>query len=158
MTLPASARVLIDRLDLHPHPEGGWYRETWRSMHRVPTPYGERAAGTAIHFLIGGQVVSRLHRLRQDEIWFHHDGPGLTLHQIAPEGEHTAHVLAADGQPQCVVPAGTWLGAEAPDGWALVGCACMPGFEFDDLEFATRDGLIAQFPAHAELVRRLTPA
>jgi uncharacterized protein len=155
--LPDEARALIDRHGLQPHPEGGWFRETWRAANQVPTPFGRRAAGTVIAFLIGGEHVSRLHRLRQDEIWFHHAGRGLVLHLIAPSGDHASHELSAEGSLQIVVPAGTWLGAEASDGWALVGCACMPGFDFADLELADRDRMLARYPQHAELIGRLTP-
>ena len=82
MSLPSAARELIDRHELQPHPEGGWYRETWRASQTVPSPFGERPAGTLILYLIGGEAISRLHRLRQDEIWCHHAGPGLTLHVL----------------------------------------------------------------------------
>jgi hypothetical protein len=155
--LPDTARALIDRHGLQPHPEGGWFRETWRAAHQVPTPFGRRPAGTVIAFLIGGEHVSRLHRLHQDEVWLHHAGPGLVLHLITPGGDHASHELSAEGSLQVVVPAGTWLGAEAPDGWALVGCACMPGFDFADLELGERDRLVARYPQHAHLIDRLTP-
>ncbi len=153
--LAAEARRLRDRLALVPHPEGGWYRETWRSTQTVGTPWGDRPAGTSILYLLAGGQVSRPHRLRMDEMWSFHAGTGLLLHLFRPGGEHAAHRLAPGAELQVTVPAGVWMGAETDGGWALVGCACAPGFTFDDLTFAEPAALLAGWPTAAAASRRL---
>lgn len=150
---PAAARW-IRSLGLTPHPEGGHYRETYRGAGNV---------STAIYFLLEGRQVSRLHRIRSDELWHLYAGGPLTVSAIAPAGTLTEFTLGGDldaGQaPQGVVPAGHWFGAvlAAPDTFALVGCTVAPGFDFADLELARREALLAAFPQHAALIERLTP-
>ncbi len=162
---------LIARLDLQPHPEGGYFRETYRAAHEVtadalPPGYsGPRALSTAIYFLLVGDQVSRLHRLRGDEVWHHHAGCGLTLHLFAaatgyvrrrlgpgPAGGGAAHQL-----PQIVVPAGSWFGAtvDQEHSFALVGCTMAPGFDFADFELADRAALRKQYPDHVDVIERL---
>ncbi|MDY0110635.1 MAG: cupin domain-containing protein [Candidatus Krumholzibacteria bacterium] len=155
MPLPEAARRLCDAHALMPHPEGGWFRETWRAGLTVPTPWGERPAGTSILYLLTGGQVSRPHRLRQDEIWLFQAGTGLLLHLFAPQGRHVVHRLGPEHTLQVAVPAGVWMGAETDGGWGLVGCACAPGFEFDDLTFAARADLLADWPAAAATIERL---
>ena len=150
---PAAARW-IRSLGLTPHPEGGHYRETYRGSGKV---------STAIYFLLEGRQVSRLHRIRSDELWHHYAGGPLTVSAIAPTGSLTEFTLGDDldaGQaPQGVVPAGHWFGAAlaSPETYALVGCTVAPGFDFTDLELAHREALVAEFPQHAALIERLTP-
>ena len=157
----------IRHLDLQPHPEGGCYREVYRSGESIEAGLPERFNGsrvfcTSIYFLMQDQQVSRLHRIRQDEVWHYHDGGGLRVHVIRPDGTHCPFDLGRDldaGQrPQAVVEAGCWFGAEliAQAPFALVGCTVAPGFEFDDFELADRERLIKQFPDHASLIERLT--
>ena len=129
MTDP-TARDLIDRLGMQPHPEGGWYAETWRA----PAPDGERATSTAIHFLLEEGQRSHWHTVDAAEIWCHHAGAPVRL-RLSADGEAvTDHVLGSDvmaGQePQVVVPEGHWQAAEATEGWSLVTCAVAPGFTF----------------------------
>jgi len=162
----ASAADWIDRLNLEPHPEGGYYRETYRSdteLSEEALPHrfdGARNAAALIYFLLPGEAVSALHRIRQDEAWHFYDGAPLTLHQIAPDGTYAACTLGAASEPcfQTVVPAGTWFGAtvDDPEGYALVGCTTAPAFDFADFELAERAALCEAFPEHAPLVRRLT--
>ena len=164
-----SAEEWIEALQLKPHPEGGFYREVYRSMSEVEadalpdrfkTP---RVHSTSIYFLLRAGDVSRLHRIRQDEIWHFHDGDGAIVHRIDADGHSTRHALGRDPNaaqsPQVVIPAGEWFGGEvAPGGsFVLVGCTVAPGFEFEDLEMADRAELSARFPQHAELIERLTP-
>ncbi|WP_420144255.1 cupin domain-containing protein [Sphingobium sp.] len=123
-------RRLIEALALAPHPEGGWYRKTWRAT----APAGERAGGTAILFLLEAGQRSHWHRVDAAEHWLWHAGAPLTL-SIAPPGEQAHdHVLGPDilnGQmPQILVPADYWQAASPLDGWALVSCTVTPGFEF----------------------------
>ena len=122
-----SAAQIIQTLGLQRHPEGGWYRETWRA----DAPPGERASATAIHFLLDLGERSHWHRVDAAELWFWHAGAPLTL-SIAPDadGPIDAVTLGPDllaGQaPQAIVPPGHWQAAEALGGWALVSCVVSP--------------------------------
>ena len=162
------AAELITRLNLARHPEGGWYRETYRATGVIPGDLlPERCAGarsfcSAIYFLLERGDISALHRIRSDELWHFYAGASLTVHVITPRGEYHPLRLGADiaaGESfQAVVPAGCWFGAEVPAGGAfsLVGCTVAPGFDFADFEMGNRDLLLRQFPAHAGIIRRLT--
>lgn len=147
---------LIAALDLAPHPEGGWFKETWRSPVTVATERGERAAGTSILYLVGGGAVSRLHRLAWDEVWHRHRGDPLNLYLLGRDGVET-RTLDPE-HPQVTVPAGTWFGAACAveGGWTLAGCTMAPGFDPDDFEMGSRETLLAAHPDHADLVIRLT--
>jgi uncharacterized protein len=136
---------LAELLDLEPHPEGGWYRQTWRSAESFTPPGypGERSAATAIYFLLHPGEQSRWHVVRSDEIWlWHHGGPlelrlGGTRDEPAAPSEQTVTVLGCDldgGQrPQILVPGGTWQTATPPgDKPVLVSCIVAPGFDFAD--------------------------
>ena len=144
-------QALIDRLELIPHPEGGWYRETWRSPIEVepealPAGYpGKRVVMTSIHYLLPTGARSALHRVRSEELWLHHQGDDLVLGiGASPDSANDPSRLRRLGQGesaslQMIVPAGHWQKAEAvegPAGYALVGCVVAPGFEFEDFEMA----------------------
>lgn len=122
---------IIAALGLTPHPEGGWYRETWRAA----AGPGARAAGTAIHFLLEAGQRSHWHRVDADELWLWHAGHPLELHVAADAGATPVvtrlggDVLAGDA-PQLLVPATQWQATEAQHGWALVSCVVVPGFDF----------------------------
>lgn len=123
-------------LDLRPHPEGGWYAETYRHSGTVDTPAGVRSLGTAIHFLLLPGEASAWHRVGSDELWFHHRGGPLRLWTgDAPESA-TEHLLGSDleaGQrPQLLVPGGAWQAARPVDQAVLVSCVVVPGFDFAD--------------------------
>lgn len=155
------AAAVISALGLQPHPEGGWYRETYRAALTVALGPDTRAASTAIYYLLAHGDRSRLHRIRSDELWHHHAGTALTIHVFGPAGYTALPLgtdLAAGERPQHCVRAGEWFGAtvDQPGGWALVGCTVAPGFEFADLEFADRAELTAAHPDHADLLTRLT--
>jgi predicted cupin superfamily sugar epimerase len=136
---------LAEQLDLQPHPEGGWYRETWRSAHTVqPEGYpGDRASATGIYFLLNPGERSRWHVVRSDEIWLWHAGGPLALRLggADPAGPDETQVielvlgmdLAAGQQPQLRVSAGVWQAAEPAAGEpVLVSCIVSPGFDFAD--------------------------
>lgn len=138
------ARALIDRLGLAPHPEGGWYRETWRA----DAAAGARAAGTAILFLLEQGQRSHWHRVDATEIWFWHAGHPLRLLTAPNErgpgwpngggpgrGGTVSEVLLggdimAGQSPQALVPADHWQATQADAGWGLVSCTVTPGFDF----------------------------
>lgn len=151
---------LIQTLQLAPHPEGGWFRETYRAAQQDAAG---RAASTLIYFLLLPGQVSKLHRIDADESWHLYLGGPLLIHQLdAATGAVRATVLGAGiGQgerPQHVVPAGCWFGAELAPGapFALVGCAVAPGFEFDHFELARREQLLPRFARARPLIERLT--
>ncbi len=159
------AAALVKLLALSPHPEGGFYRETWRSpLTLAALPHGSaRAASTAIYFLLPAGVFSAFHRVASDEAWHHYDGDPLDLHEIDDAGTHTVVALGREvgrGQrPQHVVPAGRWQAATPRgDRYALCGCTVAPGFDFRDFEMPARAELVRRFPQHAALITRLTRA
>ena len=159
------ARAVIERLALAPHPEGGFFRETFRAPLVVPTAAGERAASTAIYFLLPAGAFSALHRVRSDEVWHHYDGDPVAIHLLheAPRTspQHTVLMLGRDivsGQaPQVVVPAGVWQAA-VPIGnrYALCGCTVAPGFDFADFEMPTRAELVSRMPAWRDVIGELS--
>ena len=127
----------IEALGLAPHPEGGWYRETWRG---APGP-DSRASGTAILFLLDVGQSSHWHRVDATEIWFWHAGSPLMLRQaVSDMGPVAERRLGPDVEGgecvQAIVPAGTWQAARTTEGWALVSCVVVPGFEFSGFTLA----------------------
>jgi predicted cupin superfamily sugar epimerase len=129
------AREVIERLRLEPHPEGGWYRETWRAAESA----AGRSAGSAILFLLVEGAVSRWHRVDADEVWAWHAGAPLEL-AISSGGAAEPVRLGMDAArgevPQAVVPAGAWQSGRALGAWALVSCIVVPGFTFEGFEMA----------------------
>lgn len=133
-----TADEVIRRLKLKPHPEGGWYRETWRSEAALPDG---RAAGTSILFLLEAGQRSHWHRVDAEEVWIFQGGAALKLMTALPgEAVVETRLGAAPGQsPQHVVRAGEWQAAEADRGWTLVACVVVPGFRFEGFELAPPD-------------------
>lgn len=155
----SEAQRLITDLQLVPHPEGGYYRETYRSADRVTTPRGTtRSALTTILFLLTGEQFSAFHRLTSDEIWHFYRGDSLSIEIIDAAGRHERRVLGTGGPWQTAVPAGAHFASHVgnPLGYALVGCDVAPGFEFSDFFLATRSVLIASYPQHAPLIVKFT--
>ncbi|MDX2274839.1 MAG: cupin domain-containing protein [Hyphomonadaceae bacterium] len=141
------ARALIQKLDLAPHPEGGWYRETWRSE----THIGGRAIGTAIIFLLEHGQRSAWHQVDADEFWLWHTGAPLALRIGDSACEKVDAILLGPDvltgqQPQARVPTHAWQAAHAAQGWSLVSCLVVPGFEFAGFKLAPTD-LAAQLDA-----------
>jgi hypothetical protein len=131
---PETAEEIIRHLDLKPHPEGGFYRETWRETRAD----GGRASGTAIYFLLPGGVENRWHRVDAAEIWHFYAGAPLELSIERADGAAEKRVLGTallDGEePQLEVPAGAWQRARSLGRWTLVGCTVSPGFLFERFE------------------------
>lgn len=159
--MDTKAAALVRALELLPHPEGGFYRESFRAplvLDGLPHGAG-RAASTAIYYLLPAGARSLFHRVRSDELWHFYAGEPLELHLVGADGTHTAHVLGRDieggERPQIAVPAGT-LQAAAPLGrFTLCGCTVAPGFDFADWELMKREVLTARYPEHAALFERL---
>ena len=132
-----TAERIITELGLAPHPEGGWYRQTW-AAEAAP---GERPAGTSILFLLKAGERSHWHRVDAAEIWHFHAGAPLRLLVAeSAAGPAARHLLGPDvlsGQrPQFVVPAGHWQSAQSTGAYSLVGCTVSPGFRFEGFELA----------------------
>jgi predicted cupin superfamily sugar epimerase len=123
-------------LDLQPHPEGGWYAETYRHVDGVERPEGERSLGTAIYFLLLPGESSAWHRVTSDELWFHHRGGPLRLFIGDAPDSYVEHRLGSDTvvgeRPQLLVPGGAWQAARPVDEAVLVSCVVVPGFDFAD--------------------------
>ena len=159
---------IVKSLDLQRHPEGGFFKETYRSSGTISpsdlpaTIETPRNYSTCIYFLLTSDNFSAFHKIHQDEIWHHYKGAKLVLHCISPQGEYRSIDIGSDlnqGQvPQFVVPAGHYFAAEIPhpDSYALSGCTVSPGFDFQDFSMPTRMELTDMFPQHAEIISRLS--
>lgn len=136
-----SADDIILLLDLAPHPEGGFFRETFRDS--VTTGHGNRAISTAIYFLLRDGEQSRWHTVDAVEIWHHYAGASLALEIASPNGCAERYQLGlnfrAGERPQVVVPRGHWQRAMSQGDWTLVGCTVAPGFEFAGFHLAPND-------------------
>lgn len=164
----SAAERWIEELQLRPHPEGGYFRETYRCEESIAQAHlpgrftGDRSFSTAIYFLLKGTDFSALHRIRQDEVWHFYDGSTLTVDVIDSAGNHAALRLGKEirvgEQPQAVVKAGCLFGASLsdPNSYVLVGCTVAPGFDFDDFTMPTREELCTQYPQHRHIIERLT--
>lgn len=144
MTMHPRASELIRILDLQPHPEGGFYRETWRSPARVHSAgRPERSALTTIYFLLAEGSFSAWHRVLSDEAWHLYEGGPLELLLAPPDPgtihRHTLGQISAHEQPVLTVPAGWWQAARPLGPYALCGCTVAPGFEFEDFTFLRDD-------------------
>lgn len=160
----------IRQLALEPHPEGGYYRQTYRAdmvlpKHGLPLQFpGSRPASTAIYFLLAEKNFSAFHRLRSDELWHFYIGEALRVHIIEPDGRYSQIQLGnhpeAGETLQAVVRAGCWFASQVADGksFALVGCTVAPGFDFEDFELAKRDELAHTYPQHRQLIDQWTRA
>lgn len=159
-SMPAAADLVRD-LQLLPHPEGGYFRETYRAAHADAQG---RAASTMIYFLLPAGEVSRLHRIDADEGWHHYLGGTLEIFELDEAAPGTPRVtrlgkdLGRGEVPQHVVPAGRWFGAAPAAGvpYVLVGCTVAPAFEFARFELGERARLLARFPDAADVVTKLT--
>ena len=159
---------IIDYLGLIPHPEGGYFKETYRSGHilkgsALPANMkGDRNCSTAIYYLLTSDSFSAFHRIKQDEIWHFYAGSPIEIHMINNDGEYNKICLGlelAKGVfPQFTVAANTWFAANIKDNnsYGLVGCTVSPGFDFKDFELGSRDELSRQFPLHKEVIQRYT--
>lgn len=166
MTHP-QAQSFVDQLGLLPHPEGGWFKETYRSSGSVPSSVlkdfnGIRSYSTAIYFLLTEENFSAFHRIKSDEMWHFYAGDGLLIHEFTSIGTYIEHRLglnfAMSQKPQLVILANSWFASEvvANGSWCLVGCTVSPGFDFADFELAKKADLVEAYPNHELLISRLT--
>lgn len=158
----------IKQLALQPHPEGGYYRETFRSDEHIPKIglperfTTDRAFATSIYFLLTASASSNFHCLQSDELWYFHTGSPVTLHNLSDDHGYTTTSLGPaidEGHTFfALMRAGTWFGAtvDRADGFALVSCVVTPGFDFSDFVLATRAQLIKEFPLYEGIIDKLT--
>lgn len=160
--------TIVDKLDLKPHPEGGYFKETYRSAGAIEAESldarytSERNYSTCIYFLLTSDNFSAFHRIKQDEIWHFYNGSPIRLHMITESGTYSKQLIGKDitkGElPQFVVPGGYWFASEVVDkeSYALTGCTVSPGFSFEDFELKSQKELTALFPSHATVIAKLT--
>jgi uncharacterized protein len=163
-----SASYWVEKYDMQPHPEGGYFVETYRSAEVIPSAAlptrfsGARCFATGIYFLLENHHFSALHRIQSDELWhFYAGGP---LHVYVIHADNRLEIIQLGNNPdagevfQAMVPAGAWFGSKpAPDSaYSLVGCTVAPGFDFADFEMATRETMLRNYPQHEAVIQLLT--
>lgn len=157
-----------EKLNMNVHPEGGFFKETYRSDESVHSKHlperftGDRNFSTSIYYLLENDQYSRLHRIKSDEMWHFYDGSGLNIFEIDANGNAAVHKLGLnieEGQsPQVLIKAGNWFGAKVnrPESFCLAGCTVSPGFDFEDFELGERNFLLEKFPQHIKIIEQLT--
>jgi predicted cupin superfamily sugar epimerase len=160
----------IEKLELKRHPEGGYFRETYRShevisKQALPERFnGDRVFSTCIYFLLNKNEYSAFHTVQQDEVWHFYEGSSLTIHIINQKGDYCPVKLGKDienGESfQAIVRAGCWFAAAVnnQEAYSLVGCTVAPGFDFADFEMAERNRLVDKYPEHRKLIEKYTIA
>ena len=163
-----TVETLVKELDLLPHPEGGYYKETYRSEGKITQSClsldfkGDRNMATGIYFLIEKGNFSALHKIKSDETWHFYYGDALEVIEINEQGNLTITQIGSNilkGETfQYTVKADTWFGSRVSDNgnFSLVGCTVYPGFDFNDFELANREVLIKLFPNHKNIITELT--
>lgn len=151
----------VEKLKLLAHPEGGFYKETYRSSIEIDSfkPNVKRNLSTAIYFLITKGNFSAFHKIKSDEMWHFYEGDSLMVHIIHPNGKYEWMKIGLDiengEQPQGIVPANAWFASETNGDYSLVGCTVAPGFDFADFELAKEIELSHSFPQHQKIIERL---
>lgn len=160
--------TLVKELDLLPHPEGGFYKETYRSEGKItqaclsPNFSGDRNMATGIYFLIEKGNFSALHKIKSDETWHFYYGDALEVIEINEQGKlnitHIGSNILKGETFQYTVKANTWFGSRVSGNgsFSLVGCTVYPGFDFNDFELAKQQDLIQLFPQHQTIIKELT--
>jgi predicted cupin superfamily sugar epimerase len=157
-----NGKEIVQKLGLLEHPEGGFYKETYRSSCSIETKHNTiRNISTAIYFLLENDNLSLFHRIQSDELWFFHQGEPLEIVFIK-EGVLNTIILGNNFEngevPQATVPANTWFASSVKHrrGHSLVSCTVAPGFEFADFELASRENLVQEFPKLKEIIHKFT--
>ncbi len=140
-----SINTIAEKLNLLPHPEGGFYRETYRSEH-----------SSGIYYLLTKGTKSSFHRIKSDEMWHFYDGDSISIVEITDIGEVKETILSKE-KAQYVVPANVWFGAYLPDNseYALMGCTVAPAFHFEDFEIADKNIMLSEFPKAEAMINLL---
>ncbi|MDV4151894.1 cupin domain-containing protein [Clostridium sp. AL.422] len=153
-----SAEYYIKNLNMNPHIEGGYFKESFISSDEVKK---DKKLWSSIYFLLRTGEVSNFHRLKSDELWYYHDGEALTIYMITPEGELITSQLGKNidngESPQILVPKGCIFGsAMNNDGYSLVGCMVSPAFEYNEFELFKREHLLKLYPNYKDIIIKLT--
>ncbi len=156
----------IKHLDLDSHPEGGYFKEVYRSPESIkekclPERFiGDRNIATSIYFLLEKFQRSVFHRIKSDETWHFYDGENLSIYVIDHDNELIIHKLGLQPElnvlPQVTIPAHCWFAAESDGDYTLVGCTVAPGFDFNDFEMAKRDFLLKKYPEYENEIIKFT--
>lgn len=157
------AKYWIDHFELNPHPEGGYFKEVYRSdeiiaKKNLPERYsGKRSFTTSFYFLLERNDISAFHRIKSDETWYYHDGSALEIVLLDKAGILSKNVIGLDilsgADLQLTIPKNNWFAARSLGEFTLVSCSVVPGFDFEDFELAKYNELIAQYPQHEELLK-----
>ena len=152
---------LVEKLQLMPHPEGGYYAETYRSEWEVTTDHGSRSLTTCIYFLLTSDNSSKFHQIKSDEMWFFHEGSPLTVHVFSDKGYEKLLVGPSDQEghlPYQLVKSGVIFGStvDQEDSYSLVSCVVAPGFDFEDFRLVSKEELMEHWPEETEIIHRLT--
>ncbi len=166
MSLDQSTQDIVSVLGLKKHPEGGYFREIFRSEEYSEDfsgrYYGRRNRYTSIYFLLTAKDISRFHILRSDELWYYHAGEGVIIHTISKKGDFQQHILGPaieNGESlQLRIDRDTYFGGyvKAEGSYCLMSCMVSPGFEFQDFYIPSREELLSLFPQHVTIIDRLT--
>ncbi len=166
--LKMNAAYWVEKLGLMPHPEGGFFKETYQSQNYLPSKAlppgfsGQRKISTAIYFLLNDSNFSAFHKIKSDEIWHFYLGNAVEIFYI--DNKNQMQRICLGNNPannevfQAVVPAGCWFGSRiiSKQGYSLVGCTVAPGFDFQDFEMADRNKLVADYPQYFDIINQLT--
>lgn len=163
-----TAKYWADLLQLTAHPEGGWFKEVYRSGENIekdalPARFpAKRCFSTSIYFLLEYPDFSAFHRIKSDETWHFYDGKSIQIYVLQPSGNYYSVTLGQAVEKgeclQATVPYGCWFAASpvAEGSYSLVGCTVAPGFDFSDFELGNKEQLLTLFPAHQMLIERFT--
>lgn len=164
-----NAQYIINNLDLKSHPEGGYFKEIYRSeelinIEGLPERYSSsRAYMTSIYFLLKNGQISKFHKLNSDEIWYYHSGNPVKSHTILPDGSYSERVLGPglnnNQKLQLLFPKNSWFAAEViidKFDYSLFGCAVAPGFEFEDFIIGKQKNLMTKYPQYEKIIEKLT--
>ncbi len=161
------SKIWIKKLGLEPHPEGGYFKEVYRSddsfdLTNNPNYNSQRNFSTSIYYLLEGDQFSTFHKLASDEIWHFYDGCPVELHMIDKSGEYKKALIgsniADNNYLQFAIKSGIWFAAKPtdPNSYSLVGCTVSPGFDFHDFQMGKKDELVSQFPKHKKIIEKFT--
>jgi uncharacterized protein len=161
------AKFYIENLKLAPHPEGGYFKEVYRSgeiisKESLPQRYeGSRSVSTSIYFLLDGDNISAFHKLKSDEIWHHYDGDAVRIFILSETGELNEKILGKDilnnQSLQVTITRNNWFAAELLNkkSFALFGCTVAPGFAFEDFQLAGKEEMLNRFPEHKTIINKM---
>jgi len=160
-----TAERLIQKFNLKPHPEGGYYSQGFRSAEFLKAEFlpdrynGARNLYSSIHFMVTAQSPSRFHRIKTDEIWHFYTGDALVLHLINEQGKYQFFELSNTAEKerfQMMIKKNTWMAASTKGEFSLVGCTLSPGFEYVDFELGIRAKMLQEYPNLEDVILRFT--